>query len=81
MGHESENYTSCDWCSWYSDLRIIKANRGRGSKRTSVDHINYYIIENGWKTEKSPGYLRKLAVTQSKIKDDQLTLMGKTLKN
>ena len=27
-------------------------------------HPNYYIIENGQNTEKSPGDLRRLAVTQ-----------------
>ena len=46
---------------------------------TSGDHPNYYIVENGQNTEKSPGDLRKLAVTQSPIKDHQLTLMLKTL--
>ena len=39
------------------------------------DHPNYYIIENGQNTEKSPGNLRRLAVTQTPVKDYQLTLM------
>ncbi len=33
------------------------------------------IIENGQNTEKTPGDLRRLAVTQSPVKDHQLTLM------
>ena len=33
------------------------------------------IIENGQNTEKSPGDERRLAVTQSPVKDHQLTLM------
>ena len=33
------------------------------------------IIENGQNTEKSPGDLRRLAVTQFLVKDHQLTLM------
>ena len=37
------------------------------------------IIEIGQNTEKSPGDLRRLAVTQSPVKDHQLTLMWKTL--
>ena len=45
----------------------------------SGDHPNNSIIENGQNTEKSPGDLRRLAVTQSPVKDDQLTLMWKTL--
>ena len=43
------------------------------------DHPNYYIIENDKNTEKSPGDLRRLAVTQTPVKDHQLTLMWKIL--
>ena len=39
------------------------------------DLSNYNIIEKGQNTEKSPGDLRRLAVTQSPVKDHQLTLM------
>ena len=35
----------------------------------------YCIIENGQNTEKSPGDLRRLAVTQTPVKDHQLMLM------
>ena len=41
----------------------------------SGDYPNYYIIENGQNTEKSPGDLRRLAVTQTPVKYHQLTLM------
>ena len=44
------------------------------------DHPNYYIIEIGQSTEKSPGDLRKLAVTQTSENDHQLSLMWKTPK-
>ena len=37
-------------------------------------------IENGQNTEKSPGDLWRLAVTQTPVKYHQLTLMWKTLK-
>ena len=40
---------------------------------------NYSIIENSQNTEKSPGNLR-LAVTQTPVKNHQLKLMWKTLK-
>ena len=43
--------------------------------RTSGDHPNYSIIENGQNTEKSPGDLKRLAVTQTPVKEHQLTLM------
>ena len=39
----------------------------------------YSIIENGQNTETSPGDLTRLAVTQTPVKDHQLTLMWKTL--
>ena len=37
----------------------------------SGDHPNYNIIENGQNTEKSPGDLRRLAVTQTPVKNHQ----------
>ena len=51
-----------------------------GGRRTSKDHPNYNIIENGQDTEKSPEDLRRLVVTQTPVKDNQLKLMRKTLK-
>ena len=77
--HESDNYTNCDWCSWYSHQRLIKGTGELGNKRMSGEHP-YYIIENGRNTEKSLGVLRRLAVTQTSVKDHQLMLMWKTLK-
>ncbi len=46
----------------------------------SGDNPNYYIVLNGQNTEKSPGDLRRLAVTQTPVKDYQLTLVWKALK-
>ena len=43
--------------------------------RTSGVYPNYCIIEIGQNTEKRPGDMRKLAVTQTPLKDFQLTLM------
>ena len=70
MEHESDNYTNRELCFWYSYQRIIKGTGGLGNKRTSGDHPNCNIIENGQNTEKSPGYLRRLAVTQTPVKDN-----------
>ena len=44
---------------------IIKGTGGLGSRRTSGDHLNDSIIENGQNSEKNPGDLRRLAVTQT----------------
>ena len=62
---ESDNYTNRDCCFWYSQQRIIEGTEELGNNRTSGDHPNYNIIENGQNTEKSPGDLRRLAVTQT----------------
>ena len=75
MEHAGDNYTNYNWCFWNSDERITKETGGLGSWLTSGDHPNYYIIENGQNSEKSPGDLRKLAVTQTPEIGDQLTLM------
>ena len=45
-------------------------------KRTRGDHPNY-SIKIGLNTEKSPGELRSLAVTQTPVKNHQLTLVWK----
>ena len=59
---------------------ITKGTVGLRCSRTSGNHPNYSIIENGNNTEKSSGDLRRL-VTQIPVKNHQLTLMGKTLMN
>ena len=45
---------------------------GLGGWRTSGDHPNYNITENGKNTGKSPGDLRRLAVTQTSVKNHRL---------
>ena len=39
------------------------------------DHPNYSIVEISQNTEKSPGDLRRLAVTQTPVENHQLTLV------
>ena len=53
--------------------------KGLGSWWTSGDHPNNWITENSQNTEKNPGDLRRLAVTQTPVKDHQLMLIWKTL--
>ena len=62
-----------------SHQMIIKGTRELGCWRTSGDHPNYYIFENDQNSEKNPGDLRSLAVSQTPVKDHQLKLMGKSL--
>ena len=65
--HEINLFTNCNWCSWYSHQRIDTGTGGLGNKRSSGDYLNYSIIKIYQNTEKSPGDLRRLAVTQRKI--------------
>ena len=54
---------------------IPKGTGGHGNKRTSGNHPDYCNIEIGHYTEKNPVDLRRLAVTQTPVKDHQLTLV------
>ena len=46
---------------------------GLGNKRIREHQPNYSIVEIGQNTEQSPGNLRRLAVSQTPMKDNQLT--------
>ena len=70
--HESDDYTNCNWYSKYSHQGVVTRTGGLGNKRKSEDYPNCCIIKINQNTEKSPGDLR-LAVTQTQVKDNQLT--------
>ena len=44
------------------------------------DHLDYNIVKIGQNTKKGPGDLRRLAVTQTPVRNHQLTLVWKTFK-
>ena len=71
MENESDDDTNCNWCTWYSHQQIDKRTGGLKNKRTSGDHPNDSIIKIGQNTEKSPGDLRRLAVTRTPTKHDR----------
>ena len=52
----------------------------KGLLKGLEDYPNDSIAKNGQNPETSPGDLKKLAVTQTPVKNHQLTLMWKTLK-
>ena len=64
----------------FSDQRIDTATGGLGNKRSNGDHPNYRIVEISQNTEKSPGYFRRLTVTQTPVRNRQLTLAWNTRK-
>ena len=46
-----------------------KLKKKLGNKRTSGDYTIYSTIKIGQNTEKSPGHLRRLTVTQTPLKN------------
>ena len=60
---------------------MFRKRAGRvGDQRMNSDHQDCSIVKINQNTEKSPGDLRRLAVTRTSLKDHQLTLTGKTNK-
>ena len=58
--HESDNYTNCNWCSWYSYQGIGIRTGGFGNKGMGRDYLNFSISVIGQNTEESPGDLGDL---------------------
>ena len=52
--------------------RIGSGTGGLGNKRMSRDHSNFSIIKIGQNTKKSPGDLKKFAVSQTSFRHHQL---------
>ena len=65
-------------------MLLVQSRKGwyneKINKRTSGDHPNYNIINISQNTEKSPGDLKRLAVTQTPVRNHRLTLVWKTRK-
>ena len=55
--------------------KISTGTRGLGNKRASGDHPNYSIADINQNTEKCPGDLERLFVSQILVKDHQLMLL------
>ena len=62
-------------CVCCSPQNIGIRTGGLGNRKTSVDHQNYSIVKFGEHIQKSPGYLRRLAVNQTPVRSHQLMLM------
>ena len=69
MEYKDDGDNSCNWCARKDPQRFDKGTRKLRNQRTSGDHSNYDIIKIDQNTEKSPGDLRRLAVTQNLVKD------------
>ena len=75
-----DGYTSCNWYARNSHQRIDKGTGRPGDKRTNRDNFSKHIIGICQNTKKSPGDLRRLAVTHIPVENHHLTLVWKTSK-
>ena len=75
MKHESDGDTNFNRRTQYSNQRIVKVAGRIGNKNTSRDYPNNSTVKIGQNTKKSPGDLRRFAVTQTPVKGNQLMLV------
>ena len=75
--HGSDDYTNCNWCSWYNHQRIGTRTGGLGYNRVEIIQTTVLLRSTG--ILRSPGDLKRL-VTQTPVRNHQLTLVWKTLK-
>ena len=73
----SDCHTNCK-CACSGPQRLAKEIGRVGNQRKNRDHPNHSIVEIGHNTENSPGDVRKLAVSQTPVKDYQLMTVRKT---
>ena len=77
---EGNSDTNCNWCARSGPQKLVKRTERLRNQRTNGDYPDYSIIQIGQNTKKSPGDLRRVAVTQPPMKNHQLMLVRKTLK-
>ena len=75
--NNGDDKNNCNWRAWNRPQVFGKVTERDGIWRKHRDHPNYSIVEISQSTKKSPGNLRRL-VTQTSVKDHQLTLMWKS---
>ena len=78
LARELKNYWTWRW-QLYQLGSVLYQTVTKGLQKGQEDIEVGNIIENGQNAEKSPGDLKRLAVTQILVKDHQLMLMWKTL--
>ena len=75
MDHECDGDTNSNSCTWRHHQRTDKGTSRLRNQRTIRYYPDYSITMIGQNTEKSLGDLRRLAVTQTPMKDHQLTVV------
>ena len=75
MEYESDGNTNYIRCSWNGPPRLGKEAKRVGNRKMNRDHPSYSMTKIGQNTEKSPGNVRGLAITQTPLKDHHQTLV------
>ena len=74
MKYESDGDGNCDWCVWKG---LQKFGKETGRRENQRKETRLFRVQN---TPKSPGDMRRFAVTQTLRKDYQITMAQKTRK-
>ena len=74
MDYKGEGVTNCNWDTRNNPQSLGKGTKEIENKRTTGNHQYFRIIKIGQNTEKSPGELKRFAVTQTPLRHHQLTL-------
>ena len=68
MKYEGDGDSSSNYCTCDNPQRMGKGTGRLGNKKAGEDHPDYSITKISQNTEKSPGDLRRIAVTQTSVK-------------
>ena len=60
---------NCSWGTWKGRQRLGKGTKRIGNRKKGRKHPNYTIVKNGQNTEKSPGGVGRLTVTQTPLNE------------
>ena len=63
LEHENDGNSNCNWNTKHGHQRIGTGTGGLGNRSTSRDLPGFSIVKIGENTKKSPGDLRRHAVT------------------
>ena len=80
MEHEGDSDSNCNWRTWNNPKGLMKGLEDlkiRGQVETIQTKA---LLRSGQNTEKSPGDWKRIAVTQTLMRNHQLMRVGKTLK-
>ena len=65
MEDDDDGGTTYDWCTLKDSQRLSKRAGEVENRRTSRDPPNYWTVDVNLNTEKNPGHLRRLAVSET----------------